>query len=176
MNWVDMVSLAIVITVTVIYSIRGKDAMGVALFDMAAVVVAAWAATKFHTTIAQQIHLSSQTTYAILFIVLLAILLFASSRLFNFMQFQFSPFNTFVSFFAGIIAGWAFAFVLLQVISEAAVDGGPTANAVASSSVASEIVHFHTIVTTTAHLDSATLFQDHEPGERAGQPKPSQLR
>jgi xanthosine utilization system XapX-like protein len=176
MNWVDIVSLAVVITITVTYSIRGKDAMGVAIFDMAAAVVAAWAATRFHATIAQGIHLSSPATYAILFVVLLGILLFASSRLFNFMQLQFSPFNTFVSFIAGIIAGWAFAFVLLQVISEAAPEGGSAATAVAGSSVASEIVHFHTIATTTARLDSATLLQDHEPGERAGQPKPSQLR
>lgn len=175
MNWVDIVCLAIVITVTVIYSIRGKDAMGVAIFDMGATVVAAWAADKFHGRLSQSIHLSSQATYVILFIVLLSILLFASSRLFNFMQLQFSPFNTFVSFAAGIIAGWAFAFVLLQVISEAAAPGGPTAEAVAASSVASEIVHFHTITATTAHLDSVTLME-REPGERKGQPKPSQIR
>jgi len=176
MNWVDYASLAIVILITVIYTIRGKDAMGVAVFDMAATVVAAWAATKFHPWFSQAIHLSSPLTYAILFVVLLAILLFASGRLFNFMQLQFSPFNTFISFIAGVIAGWAFAFVALQVITEATANGGPTADAVAASSVASEIVHFHTIEATTARLDSVTLFQDHEPGERKGQPKPSQIR
>jgi FlaA1/EpsC-like NDP-sugar epimerase len=176
MTWVDLVSLAVVIIITVTYMIRGHEAMGIALFDMAATVVAAWAAAKFHRGFSQTCHVSSPMAYAVMFVVLLAILLFASAQVFNFTQLQFSPFNSFLSFLFGIVAGWAFAFVLLQVITEAAPEGSPTAGVVASSRVASEIVHFNSIAATTTRLDSTTLLRGHEPGERKGYPKPSHIR
>jgi hypothetical protein len=175
MSWIDIVTLAVVVTVTVIYTIRGRDFLGVALFDAGAAVVAAWAAHTLHRAIAQSIGISPPVAYIILFVLLLALLLFASARLFNLIQLQFTPFNTLVSFILGIVAGWAFAYVLLEVIGLSVSPESPTADKLESSSVASEILHFSTVARTAERLDSTTLMH-REPGQPLGGPKPSQVK
>lgn len=141
------------IVVTGFYALRGKDAFGVALFDMGAAVVAAWAAHTFHRGLASGLGLSPALVYVILFVLLGVALFFASAKLFNFMQLAFSPFNTLISFVCGIVAAWAFAFALLEVISGAVGPNSPTAELVMNSSLATEILQFRTITGTKDRLD-----------------------
>jgi hypothetical protein len=153
MSWIDIVTLALIVVVIAVYVVRGRDAFGTALFDTGAAVVAAWAAHTFYKGLSAGIGLSSTATYIILFVVLGAALFFASARLFNFMQLSFSPFNTILSFICGFVSAWAFAFVLLDIISSSVGPNSPTAELVMESSVATEILQFRTITGTKERLD-----------------------
>jgi hypothetical protein len=153
MSWIDIVTLALIIVVIAVYIIRGKDAFGTAFFDAGAAVVAAWAAHTFHKSFSGGLGLSPTLTYLILFVVLGAALFFASTRLFNFMQLSFSPFNTLLSFMCGFVASWAFAYVLLEIISSSVGPHSPTAELVTNSAIATEILQFRTITGTKERLD-----------------------
>lgn len=153
MSWIDIVTLALIVVVIAVYVLRGKDAFGVALFDTGAAVIAAWAAHTFHKGLAAGLTLNPTLVYTILFVVLGAALFFASAKLFNFMQLSFSPFNTLLSFIFSVIAAWAFAFAMLEIISSAVSPASRTAELVTNSAIATEILQFRTITGTKEKLD-----------------------
>jgi hypothetical protein len=139
-------------------------------------VVAAWVSHHAFRWFAGATTLSEPLAYIILFVVLGGVLLFVSSRLYLLTQLGFHPFDAFISFFLSIVAGWAFAFVLLEVIASATRLGTPTAEAFNNSPVAGEILEFRTLRGGAKFMDTLR-FIEREPWEKAGSnEKPSQVK
>ncbi|MEO0077695.1 MAG: hypothetical protein ABIK86_01660 [candidate division WOR-3 bacterium] len=162
MNWVDIISLALLVVVILIFTLRGREAMGSALFDMAALVVAAWSTHKLYAVLGELTGLGETATYIILFVLLSALLLFVASRLFKITQLAFNPFDVFLSFLFGIVAAWAVTYALLEVIMISVTADSRTAEDLRDSRVATEILQFRTLTGTKALLDSARFHQREE--------------
>lgn len=149
--------------------------MGIALFDMAALVGAAFAAHHFYNFLSELLNISPALSQALIFVIVGIILLFVSARIFAITQVMFSPFDAFLSFIFGVVAAWAFSYTMIEVIANVAGEESPTQEKIAESRVATEITQFRTITGAKALLDSAR-FIEREPGEqRSTGVKPSKI-
>jgi len=181
MNWIDILTILVMLVVIIIFTLRGrggegKPGMGATLFDTVAVVVAAWIAHRAYRWFAGATSLSQPLSYIIIFVALGAIFFFLSSRLYALTQLNFHPFDAFISFFLAIVSAWAFAYVLLEVIASATRLGTSTADAFNGSRVANEILEFRTIRGGAKFMDTLR-FIEREPWEQpGGGQKPSQVR
>jgi hypothetical protein len=173
MNWIDILTVAIVAIAAVVFALRGREFMGAALFDMVAFVVAALASRKAHVGVAAMLGISTILAYIILFVVIAAILLFVSSKLHQATQWDFHPFNGLLSFFFGVVAGWALAFVVLDCLLigygqirenrffQAQVENlSGTEQKIYESRMAEEVLTFRSIVGTKQFMDTLKMIKE----------------
>lgn len=144
MQWFDWMTLAIVLGVAVVQTIRGSkvDGMGLPLFDAAGLVIAAVAATKLSGGVAQALHLEKTLVMLVLF-VLLGVGAFVAGRwLFTVTEWSFGTMDGFFSFVFGVVAGWTIAHMVLRIIIESQGVTGPVGSAIGSAIVAREVFEF----------------------------------
>jgi uncharacterized membrane protein YdjX (TVP38/TMEM64 family) len=165
MNWVDILTLAVIAVVILIFTLRGREEMGAALFDTIALVLAALAGHHFHKPLSQLVGISELLAYIIVFVLVAALLIFVSALIHAATHVNFHPFNAILSFVFGIVAGWAISYAMLEVIASASVLRSRTADALQNSAVATEILTFRTITGTKNFLDTVRFIQ-REPWER----------
>jgi uncharacterized membrane protein required for colicin V production len=144
MNWYDYMTLAIIIVVTVVQSIRGVRAggFGLPLFESAGVVVAAVLATAIGRELARQIHVNEGTVMFALFVVLSIAAFVVARYLFALTALTFQSLDGVLSVFCGVVMGWAVAHMFLRIMMGS--EPGQFADTIASSPVAREIFQFRT--------------------------------
>lgn len=144
MFWFDWMTLAIVLGVTVIQTVRGIKAggMGLPLFEAAGLVVSAVTATGVAGSVARALHLSKPVVLVSIFF-LLAIGAFALGRwLYTVTQLSFESFDGVLSFIFGLVAGWTIGHVVLRVFIESQGPAGPIAGVMNSTLIAREVLQF----------------------------------
>ncbi len=126
MHWFDWMTLAIVVVVAIVQTIRGMRAggMGLPIFEMAGLILAAVAAVQFSGPLAQMLHWHKHLIMLIIFVVLGIGAFFLGRLLFNLTQWSFQSLDGFFSCVAGIAAGWTIANMVLRVLIES--QGGMT--------------------------------------------------
>lgn len=154
MNWVDYLTLFVMIAIIIISTLRGRHGVGLALFDTVAAVAATWVAHHFYVRLSNSLHISTALAYVLLFAVAASALFFATGKLHTATQLEFPPFDPLISMVLGIVAAWAMAFALLEIIGEAVPDDSPTIDRIAESRVATQILTFRMITGTKAFMDS----------------------
>lgn len=165
MNWIDFLTIGIVVVVAVIFALRGREFVSAALFDAGAIVLAAWTGHKAHPGAAELLNISPLLAYIIIFVVVGAVMIFVSAKLHQLTQWDFHPFNALVSFFLGIIAAWAIAYVVLEAMLVGTTPGSDTRYKISESPVAAEILTFRTLTGTKEFMDTVRFIQ-REPWEQ----------
>ncbi len=141
MDWYDWVTLAIMVTVIVVQTIRGsRAAAGLPMFEAAGGVIAAVAATAFSPGLAGMIHVSEYTVTFVLFIAFLAVAFLVAHWLFAMTGLSFQSLDGVLSLFFGLVLAWAVAHMFLRIMISSA--EGESAQAIANSPVAGEVFRF----------------------------------
>lgn len=146
MFWTDWLSLAVVLGVAIIQTIRTSKAggMGLTLAEMFGVVASAVAATTFAPALARGLKVTTPVTLVILFLGF-ALLSFIFARwFFGVTQWSFESLDGFLGFVFGFVTGWAVAHMILRIIIESQGIQSPTALSITSGPIAREVFYFKT--------------------------------
>lgn len=145
MQWIDWMTLAIVIVVTVIEIVRGTRAggMGLPLFDAAGVVVAALAATNLSGPVAQALGLQKSLAMLGIFALLTVGAFILGYWLFGLTGWSLQVFNGLLSFIFGVVTGWAIAHMVLRILLESQGYTGPVGSLMSAAPVAREVFEFN---------------------------------
>ncbi|MEO0079995.1 MAG: hypothetical protein ABIK44_04900 [candidate division WOR-3 bacterium] len=165
MQWFDWMSLAIVLGVAIIQTIRGQKAggMGLPLFEGIGLVAAAALSTTLANGISQAIGISKPVVLLVLFLVF-GILAFVFGRwLFGLTGWSFQSLDGFFSFVFGFAAGWAIAHMVLRIIIESQGMNGALATAIPNAPIAREVYTFRTWNALLNLLFKAKLGPDFNP-------------
>jgi len=165
MHWYDWMTLAIVVVVAVLQTIRGTKAggMGLPLFEAAGVVVAAVASTAFTPALAGMIHVREIIVMLVLFAVLVALAFIIGRWLFTLTSLSFESMDGLFSFMFGIVMGWAIAHMVLRIVMVSQGSNGELATGMAASPVAREVFSFRTWNALMRLLFKAKLGPDFDP-------------
>ncbi len=146
MHWYDWMTLAILVVVTIIQTVRGSKAggMGLPLFEAAGVVVAAVGATTFSRSVAGSVHLSEGAALVGLFLVFSVLAFVVGRWLFAITGLSFESFDGLLSFLFGLVMAWTIAHMVLRVVMVSQGQHGYLATHIASSPVAREVFSFRT--------------------------------
>jgi uncharacterized membrane protein required for colicin V production len=170
MSWIDFVGIGVILVVVLIITLRGREYMGAALFDTTAVVGATAAAHHVYRRLADVVRIAPWVAYVGLFVVVGVVLILVAAKLHSLTQISFQPFNVFISFFLGIVSGWAVCYMLYETIAAASDMRSATAKAMQASPVAAEILEFRTLTGTRAFMDTVRFIKP-EPWEQPERPK-----
>lgn len=141
MEWHDLVTLAIMVTVVVVQTIRGtRAAGGLPLFEAAGGVIAAAAAAAFAPGLAGATHVSEYTVMFVLFVAFLVVAFLLAHWLFAMTGLSFQSLDAVFSLFCGLVLAWAIAHMYLRIMIGSA--EGESAQAIANSPVAREVFQF----------------------------------
>jgi hypothetical protein len=142
MSWYDWVTLVIMATVTAVQTIRGIRAGGVGLplFEAACMVVAASAATYFAPGLAGPFHARESTMMLALFMAFSFIAFVVARWLFALTGLTFHAFDGVLSLFCGVVMAWVVAHMFLRIMAGSG--GAETADGIASSPIAREVLQF----------------------------------
>ena len=165
MHWYDWMTLAIVVVVAVLQTIRGTKAggMGLPLFEAAGVVVAAVASTAFTPALAGMIHVREIIVMLVLFAVLVVLAFIIGRWLFTLTSLSFESMDGLFSFIFGIVMGWAIAHMVLRIVMVSQGSNGELATGMATSPVAREVFSFRTWNALMRLLFKAKLGPDFDP-------------
>jgi len=143
MYWYDWLTLAIMVTVIVVQTVRGSKASGgLMMFEAAGGVVAAAAATAFAPGLAGAIHTNEYTVLFALFVGFLVLAFLLAHWLFAMTGLSFQSLDGILSLFFGLVMAWAVAHMFLRIMIGSA--EGEAAQAIATSPVAREVFQFRT--------------------------------
>ena len=144
MNWYDVLTLAIMVVVTTVQTIRGVRAggMGLPLFEAAGVVVAVAATTALSHDLAGAIHAEESTVMFALFVAFVLVAFFVGRWLFALTGLSLQSLDGIFSFFCGLVMAWAVAHMFLRIMMTS--EPGVAAEMIAGSSVAREVFWFRT--------------------------------
>jgi len=144
MQWFDWMSLAVVVGVAIVQTIRGTKAggMGLPMFEAAGLVLAAVVATNLSGGVGQALHMQKSVVMIVLFLVLGVGAFVLGRWLFSVTDLSFESLDGLFSFLFGVAAGWTIAHMLLRIIVESQGVTGPVGSAMANAPVAREIFEF----------------------------------
>ncbi|HTW90259.1 MAG TPA: hypothetical protein VMH22_00930 [bacterium] len=165
MHWYEWMTLAIIVTVTIIQTVRGIKAggMGLPLFEAIGVVVAAVASTSFSPGLAGEIHVRESTVMLALFIALAVVAFMVARWLFTVTTFSSQSLDGFFSCMFGLVMAWTMAHMFLRImISSQGLDGEIATN-MATLSVVREVFEFRTWNALMRLLFRAKLSPDMNP-------------
>jgi hypothetical protein len=167
MHWCDWMTLAIVVVVTIVQTIRGSKAggMGLTLFEAFGVVVSAVGATAFTHSLAGMIHVSESVVLLALFVVFSGISFIIARWLFTLTGLSFESFDGLLSFAFGLVLAWTVAHMVLRIVIMSQGGNGEVATQMASSPVAREVYQFRTWNALMRLLFKAKLGPDFTPDE-----------
>jgi len=141
MYWYDWVTLAIMVTVIVVQTIRGsKTSGGLMMFEAAGGVIAAAAATALAPGLADAIHASQHTVLFVLFGAFLVLAYLLAHWLYAVIGLSFHSLDGILSLFFGFVLAWAVAHMFLRIMIGSA--EGESAQVIANSPVAREVFQF----------------------------------
>jgi hypothetical protein len=164
MNWHDWVTLAIMVTVVVVQTVRGsKTTAGLTMFEAAGGVIAAAAATALAPGLAGAIRTNEYTVLFALFVAFLVVAFLLAHWLYAMTGLSFQSFDGVLSLFFGLVLAWAFAYMFLRIMIGSA--EGESAQAIANSPVASEVFQFRTWNALLRLLFKAKVGPDLDPTE-----------
>ncbi len=135
MHWYDWMTLAILVVVTIIQTVRGSKAggMGLPMFEAAGMVAAAVGATALCHPVAGSVQASEGAVLIVLFLVF-AVLAFVLGRwLFTITTLSFESLDGFLSFLFGLAMAWTVAHMVLRVVMVSQGGNGELATASPSS-------------------------------------------
>ena len=146
MHWYDWTSLAIIVVLTIVQTVRGVKAggLGLPLFEAGAVVVAAVGATSFYHGVAGSLHINESVALMSLFIGFALVGLVLARWLFALTGITFQSLDGFFSFMFGLVLAWTVAHMFLRIMMTAQGINGEIAANLAGSPVSREIYEFHT--------------------------------
>ena len=171
MNWIDYVIGGVLLLMAFLFSLGGGEGSGVAVFRAFALVVSVWTAHHFGQPVSDGLGLSPLLAYILLFVIVAFLLLLASARLHDLLPLDLTPFNGIIKFVFGLVAGWAICFGLLDAMTKAVAHDSSVGQAMTSSELTPEILHFRTLTNSKARLDS-TSFKPRDPWEQPPAFKP----
>lgn len=144
MYWFDWMTLAVVMGVAIIQTVRGVKAggMGLPLFESAGLIVAAVASTNLSGGISESLRVPRPTIIIVLFLAL-AIGAFILGRwFFTVTNLSFESLDGFLSFVFGLVSGWTVAHMLLRVIVELQGPSGVVAELMPNAPIGREVFLF----------------------------------
>ncbi len=146
MYWFDWISLGILVGAGIIQTIRTSKAggMGLTLFELAGLIVAAVAATNLSGSIAQGIGVQRLVVMVVLFIIFVVLAFVFARWLFGLTGWSFESLDGFFGFLWGVGAGWVIAHMVLRVIIDSQGPNGEVASAILNAPVAREVFYFKT--------------------------------
>ncbi len=165
MMWYDWMSLAIVLGVAIIQTIRTSKAggMGLTLFEAGGLIVAGVSANFLSGQIAQAIGVQPLIMMVILFIAF-AVLAFVFARwLFGLTGWSFESLDGFFGFIWGVVAGWVIAHMVLRIIILSQGPNGAVAETIVNAPIAREVYYFRTWNALLNLLFKAKLGPDFNP-------------
>lgn len=167
MHWYDWMTLAILVGVTIIQTVRGLKAggMGLPLFEAAGVVVAAVASTTFYRGLAGIVHINAGVMLLALFLVLSVLAFIVGRWLFTLTGLSFQLFDGFLSLVFGLVMAWTVAHMVLRIVMVSQGGNGELAVQMAGSPVAREVFQFRTWNALMRLLFKAKLGPDFNPDE-----------
>lgn len=165
MHWYEWMTLAIIVVVTIVQTVRGVKAggMGLPLFEAAGVIVAAVAATSFSHGLANAIQMRESTVLLALFIAFAVVGFIVARWLFALTDLSFQSLDGFFSFIFGLILAWTIAHMFLRIMISAQGLNGEIAANLARTPVAREIFQFRTWNALMRLLFKAKLSPDFNP-------------
>ncbi len=165
MFWYDWMCLGIVLGMAIIQTIRTSNAggMGLTLFELAGLIVAAVGATNLSPGLAQVIGVQPLVVMVVLFVVL-AIMAFVLARwLFGLTGWSFESLDGFFGFVWGFGAGWVIAHMVMRVLITSQGPEGVIATNIANAPIAREVFNFKTWNALMNLLFKARLGPDFNP-------------
>lgn len=146
MQWFDWMSLAIVLGMAIIQTIRTSKAggMGLALFEMAGLIVSAFAANTITNSLASAPGSPRLILLLVLFIIFAILAFFFARWLFTVTGWSFESLDGLLGFLWGFAAGWVIAHMVLRIIVELQGPNGAVALGLADAPIAREIYFFRT--------------------------------
>jgi hypothetical protein len=167
MHWYDWMTLAILVVVTIIQTVRGSRAggMGLPLFEAFGVVVAAVGATAFTHRLAVMIHVSESVVLLVLFLVFSFVAFVVARWLFTLTALSFESLDGLFSFLFGLVLAWTVAHMVLRVVIMSQGGNGELATQMANAPVAREVYQFRTWNALMGLLFKAKLAPDFNPDE-----------
>jgi hypothetical protein len=167
MHWYDWMTLAILVVVTIVQTVRGSRAggMGLPLFEAFGVVVSAVGATAFTHGLAEMIHVSESVVLLALFVVFSGISFMIARWLFTLTSLSFESFDGLFSFIFGLVLAWTVAHMVLRIVIMSQGGNGEVATQMVNSPVAREVYQFRTWNALMKLLFKAKLGPDFSPDE-----------
>jgi hypothetical protein len=167
MHWYDWMTLAIVVVVTIIQTVRGSKAggMGLPLFEAFGVVAAAVGSTAFTPGLAGMIHVSESVVLLVLFLVFSFVAFVVARWLFTLTGMSFESLDGLFSFLFGLVLAWTVAHMVLRVVIMSQGGNGELATQVANAPVAREVYQFRTWNALMGLLFKAKLAPDFNPDQ-----------
>jgi hypothetical protein len=167
MHWYDWMTIAIVVVVTIVQTVRGSRAggMGLPLFEAFGVVVSAVGATAFTHGLAGMIHVSESVVLLALFVVFSGISFIIARWLFTLTGLSFESFDGLLSLVFGLVLAWTVAHMVLRIIIMSQGGNGEVATQMVNSPVAREVYQFRTWNALMRLLFKAKLGPDFNPDE-----------
>lgn len=167
MHWYDWMTLAIVVVLTIVQTVRGSRAggMGLPLFEALGVVASAVGATAFTHGLAGMIHVSESVVLLVLFLVFSGVSFIIARWLFTLTALSFESFDGLLSFFFGLVLAWTVANMVLRIVIMSQGGNGEVATQMVNSPVAREVYQFRTWNALMKLLFKAKLGPDFNPDE-----------
>jgi hypothetical protein len=167
MHWFDWMTLAIVVGVAIIQTIRGSKAggMGLPAFEAFGLIVAAVVSAKLSAPLAGMMHMNVSTLMIVLFLAFGILAFMAGRWLFSLTGWSFQSMDGFFSFMFGLAAGWTIAYMVLRIIIDSQGTGSEVMAAIrnANAPVAREVFTFRTWNALLGLLFKAKLGPDVDP-------------
>lgn len=144
MKWFDWLSVAIVLVMAIIQTIRTSKAgsMSLTFFEMGGLIVAAFGANVFAGPLAQATGIQRVIVLIVLFLIFAMLGLVFAHWLFAITGWSFAPFDSFFGFIWGVAAGWVIAHMVLRIIIEYQGPKGAIASTIANAPIGKEIYYF----------------------------------
>ncbi len=146
MMWYDWMSLAVVLGVAIIQTVRTSKAggMGLTLFEAGGLIVAATSANSLAGSLAQTIGIQPAVMLVILFIFFSVIAFIFARWLFGLTGWSFESLDSFFGFIWGVVAGWVIAHMLLRIVILSQGPNGAVAETIVNAPIAREVYYFKT--------------------------------
>jgi hypothetical protein len=165
MHWFDWMTLAIVVVVTIVQTVRGVKAggMGLPMFEAAGLVASAVAATHLSGSLAGSLHMPKGVVMLVVFLVLGFVSFVVGRWFFTITALSFESLDGILSFLFGLVAAWTIAHMVLRIVVESQGMNGEIATLAANSPVVREIYQFRTWSALMRLLFKAKLGPDFNP-------------